>query len=179
MPKKEFTMRISAGLFWILAVTALLDTVAANPWAQDQAVLNPECEARFHWMDNNQDGRLSLEEFVLGSGAQTYGARKVLKHSFLAMDTSGKDYLTLEEFCKPVEPSGKTPEEECAEEFQKMDTDQDGKLTLYEYYIGNNARDIGARNVARNAFATMDRNGDEVLTEEEFCVGRGPLSNPE
>jgi Ca2+-binding EF-hand superfamily protein len=62
-----------------------------------------ECADRFKKMDTDHDGRLSITEFMVGSNAQTYGARKVSQTTFIIMDTDRDELLTLEEFCKGKE----------------------------------------------------------------------------
>jgi hypothetical protein len=59
----------------------------------------------------------------------------------------------------------KKAEVSCKDEFVKLDTDKDGKLSLKEFSAGNSAK-----KKAEAKFKMKDKNKDKALTEEEFCA---------
>jgi Ca2+-binding EF-hand superfamily protein len=170
--EKESVMQMPTRLFVALAVAVTLAAATVQAPAQAQTITGQDCEALFNTTDTDHDGKISIEEFVVGLGGQTYAARKVLKERFAGTDTNKDDVITKDEFCIPVEPSEQAPEEECADRFKKMDTDHDGRLSITEFMVGSNAQTYGARKVSQTTFIIMDTDRDELLTLEEFCKGK-------
>jgi hypothetical protein len=167
-------MQMPTRLFVALAVAVTLAAATVQTPARAQSVSGEECEALFNTTDTDHDGKISIEEFVVGLGGQTYAARKVLKERFVGSDTNKDDVITKDEFCIPVEASEQAPAEECAAIFKKTDTDHDGRVSVSELMVGSNAQSYGTRKLAQTNFIMMDANRDELLTEEEFCKNTEP-----
>jgi len=58
-----------------------------------------QCEELFKKYDTDHDGKLSLTEFFVGTGTQSYGSRKASQTTFIIMDKNQDEELTQEEFC--------------------------------------------------------------------------------
>jgi len=165
------------GMIWILAVmwlTAVGATIC-HAALKDESEYPKECVDMFKEMDKDGDGKVTLEEFVIGAQPPTYAGRKTSKEAFVKMDKNADEVITLDEFCIVQElkegEKPPTPEEQCEELFKKYDTDHDRKLSLTEFIIGAEAQTYGSRKASKNTFILMDRNQDEELTQEEFCAG--------
>jgi Ca2+-binding EF-hand superfamily protein len=111
-------------------------------------------EEAFKKMDANNDGTISLEEFV--------GKRKkeqAIKHAeelFKLLDKNGNGTVCIMEFTK------RSP----AARFKSMDRDDDGTLTFDEFK-GNRQKPEEIEK-AEQRFKAMDKDGDKKLTLEEF-----------
>ena len=104
-------------------------------------------EQIFHEIDDNSDGKIDHEEFT----------RYFYTVSFDFHDVDANDQLTL------VEWVGPSPEGEHEVLFAEMDEDGSGWLIIREY-SSHPLRTI----TVKNAFMTMDRNGDEYLELTEM-----------
>jgi Ca2+-binding EF-hand superfamily protein len=178
--QKEQIMMKTRGIVWILALiwlTAMGATIC-HAALKDESEYPEECVNMFKGMDQDGDGKVTIEEFVIAAQPPTYAGRKLSKDAFLKMDKNADEVITLDEFCIVQElKAGEkppTPEEQCEELFKKHDTDHDGKLSVTELIVGGEAQSYGTRKAYKNTFLLMDRNHDEELTQEEFCAGPEP-----
>ncbi|NUQ64603.1 MAG: EF-hand domain-containing protein [Pirellulales bacterium] len=143
--------------------------------------------ARFHWLDQNGDERMSLEEF---RGAYAEIARHgQAERTVRAMDRNGDGQVTVAEFsafspelqvfCRDIDGDSEltiaeycrwcvTPEETAANQglFAKCDADRNGRVTVGEYAAGN------APVAPKSPFAALDANGDGTLSLEEYLGGK-------
>ncbi|MFW5739923.1 MAG: EF-hand domain-containing protein [Myxococcota bacterium] len=131
------------------------------------------CEDSFRSLDTNDDGQISRDEFM---AVQHRGSNPgaVFDHR----DVDESETLTLAEFCsggghgrgmgpgmghgRGMGPAG--PGRRCAAMFQRLDTNEDGKVTESEFLaVDHRIPDPKAE------FARRDKNGDGSLTLSEFC----------
>ena len=104
-------------------------------------------EKRFQALDKNQDGRVSLEEYLAFLGADHPQRRQFLEYEFRKYDRNGDGFITHEEHWAPVS---------LADEFRALDKNQDGRVSPDEFLQGD------------KMFRRLDRNHDGVITWDEY-----------
>jgi Ca2+-binding EF-hand superfamily protein len=104
----------------------------------------------FHDLDTDQDGQISLSEWLRGGKK---------REEFREYDLNDDGLITAEEVLRYIKNHSRRPlPEGLPPWFQELDTDQDGQITLHEWLKGgNNAAD----------FREYDLNDDGLITAEE------------
>ena len=112
-------------------------------------------DAQFKKLDTDSDGFLSLDEFKAGfPGADAADAKQV----FDLRDTNKDGKLSMDEY-RPI----------LFEEMAlKYDTNKDGRITPEEMKKG-----LPNPTTAENTFKDRDKNGDGVITKEDFKLVQG------
>ena len=89
---------------------------------------------------------------------------------FRRMDDDNNKNLSYEEFHKGVVETGcKMSDEETEALFRRFDTDSSGSVNVNEFLVGIRPPMSAARvKVIEEAFAKMDKTGDEVITAEDL-----------
>lgn len=153
-------------------------TPAAGTQPESSRVGRPGCRAQFHRFDDDDDGRVSREEF--GARPHAHGDADTL---FANRDSDGDGTLTEGEFCSGWRPGpgtrqGGGPADRgprrrmgqravgCEQSFEAFDADGDGKLTFAEF-----ASWPHFRGEPRDLFDARDADSDGLITRAEFCGG--------
>jgi Ca2+-binding EF-hand superfamily protein len=126
---------------------------------------NDDCKDKLKVWDRNGDGKVSLDEY-LGANPNMADASV----SFRPMDKNGDGFLTPDELCGDKPPASPPPKDDCKEQFATLDRDRDGSVSLEEFlavYPGD-----------RDRFDKLNRNGDKVLSPEEWCNDVKPTPPP-
>lgn len=145
-----------------LVVLVVIGVVAcilssANLSAQDAAKkkgdkARPTADERFKKLDADNDGCLTLEEFKASLRGPL--AEKV-EEIFKLKDADKDGKVSLDEFKKTS----------FAEFAVRFDEDKDGKITPEEL-----KKSVKRAEMADKMFKARDKNGDGVITEEDFAV---------
>lgn len=110
----------------------------------------------FSEIDTNSDGQISLEEFEAQGDAR-----------FASIDADNDGAVTLEELVARAEArDAERMEKRISRMFDRMDANEDGKLTQDELQ--------GRRDPAK-MFERIDANSDGVITEEEIADMKGKM----
>lgn len=130
-----------------------------------------KCDECFVKMDADKDGKISLAEF------------KTIEHPggnpeklFKLKDADKDGSLTKEELCSKGMMHENRPMMRCEDNFAKMDTDKDGKLSLAEFKAGEHPGGDPEK-----LFKSRDADKDGFLTKEELCskgMGHGRHPGP-
>ena len=104
-------------------------------------------EKRFHDLDKNRDGQVSLEEYLAFFRADQPQRRQYFEYEFRKYDRNGDGFITIEEHWAPVS---------LADEFRALDKNQDGGISPDEFLQGE------------RQFRRLDRNHDGLVTWEEY-----------
>jgi len=127
---------------FIVALGVLLITGCAST---QEYQLPFEKKALFNALDQNKDGKLSLDEF-----SSLSEDRNTIEDYFKRLDRNNDGFLTPDEFTDKVT-------------FEALDQNRDGKLSLDEF--SSLWKD---RTQLENSFKNLDENNDGFLTQEEF-----------
>jgi Ca2+-binding EF-hand superfamily protein len=102
----------------------------------------------FAQMDKNQDGQVSLADFLAHyQAAVEQDRRRFIEYDFRQYDRNGDGFITREEFLAPVT---------VRDTFRALDKDRDGRISQDEFLLPG------------PMFASMDQNKDGLVTWEEF-----------
>lgn len=116
------------------------------------------CPMMLEWFDDNDDGRITLQEFRAGHDER-----------FVEIDVNGDGKVTLEEFQAAPKPGRQVRAQRM---FRRLDTNADATLSREE---------LAAR--AEWRFQRMDADGNQEITTEELQQampgGRGPGGGPD
>lgn len=110
-------------------------------------------EKRFQDLDKNQDGKVSLEEYLAFFGTDHPQRHQFFEYEFRKYDRNGDGFITIEEHRAPVS---------LADEFRGLDKNQDGRVSPDEFLQGE------------PLFRRLDRNHDGVITWEEYSDAYRP-----
>jgi hypothetical protein len=72
---------------------------------------------------------------------------------------------------RAAKPAGEKPKRDPAEVFKKLDTNNDGKISLEEFKAGPAGQKDPAK--AEEIFGKRDKDGDKSLSLEEFSAAGG------
>ena len=104
-------------------------------------------EKRFHDLDKNGDGKVSVEEYLAFFRADQPPRRQYFEYEFRKYDRNGDGFITIEEHWAPVS---------LADEFRALDKNQDGGISQDEFLQGE------------RLFRRLDRNHDGFITWDEY-----------
>ena len=107
-------------------------------------------ERRFHDLDKNGDGKITLEEYLAYFRAEAPLRRQYFAYEFRKYDKNGDGFITYEEHWAPVT---------LKDEFRALDKNRDGCISLEEFLQGE------------KQFRKLDRNHDGCITLEEYLYG--------
>ena len=127
---------------FIVALGALLITGCASTQEYE---LPFENKALFDTLDQNKDGKVSLDEF-----SSLPEDKNKIEDYFKRLDKNNDGFLTPDEFRDKAT-------------FEALDQNKDGKLSLDEF--SSLWKD---RTQVENSFKSFDKNNDGFLTREEF-----------
>ena len=104
-------------------------------------------EKRFHELDQNGDGKITLKEYLVFFNAYAPLRRQYFEFEFRKYDRNGDGFITYQEHWAPVTSK---------DEFRGLDKNQDGRVSRSEFLQGD------------QQFNKLDRNHDGCLTLEEY-----------
>ena len=107
-------------------------------------------EKRFHDLDKNGDGRITLTEYLAYFGAYSGLRRQYFEYEFRKYDKTGDGVITHAEHLSPVT---------LKDEFRALDKNRNGCVSRSEWLQGD------------QQFRQLDRNHDGCLTLEEYLYG--------
>jgi Ca2+-binding EF-hand superfamily protein len=165
----------------MMVAVAGIGLVAAqwNAFGQDQPKEGKK--PVFQKMDANGDGKVTTDEFAArrkawlkemdANGDGKISQDEFLKDTFKNMDTDNDDDVKLDEFViffvgpenKDKKAAGQ-PKEGKKTEFERIDLDENGELTVEEIVVDREA-----------IFKAMDANGDGKVTPDEFKAHKDKL----
>ena len=141
-------MNPTAKLITVLVVGAtMLASTASQALTPTREQVQKSWEKRFHDLDKDRDGKVSLAEYLAFHGAEHPLRRQFLEYEFRKYDRNGDGFITLEEHWAPVN---------LEDEFRGLDKNQDGRISRDEFLQGE------------RLFRQLDRNNDGVITWEEY-----------
>ena len=154
--KKEIRMRAIRFLTMATCVVLLLGAYLMPSAAQARA---KDPEAVFMSMDVDKDGKVTKAEFLA-----VYKNKARAERLFKVYDKDGNGYLVKQEY---VVTARKLSEERKAKraqrQFDKMDTNKDGKVSKEEFLAHHQA-------YLEKKFKAYDKNGDGYLVKEELTI---------
>jgi len=124
-------------------------------------------ERQFRQLDRDGNGVLTEREFLGGSVGKVAEQKKALFRQLDGDRSGGLDLAEFESY-RPPPP----PREVLRKEFERKDSDGDGKIT-WEEFVGSRQGD--ARWQARKNFIRLDRDGDGVVTQKEYLQRGQPV----
>lgn len=122
----------------------------AFPRVPTQEQVRQARERRFHDLDKNGDGKITLAEYLAFFRPDTPSLRQYQEYEFRKYDRNGDGFISREEFFAPVT---------LEDEFRALDKNRDGCITRYEFLQGE------------RLFRGLDRNHDGCITLEEYLYG--------
>jgi Ca2+-binding EF-hand superfamily protein len=141
----------------LLAAVVILPASGSTPAAAltpTREQVKKSWEKRFQDLDNNRDGKVSLEEYLAFFGADHPLRRQFLEYEFRKYDRNGDGFITREEHWARLSLS---------DEFRALDKDQDGRVSPDEFLQGE------------KLFRSLDRNHDGFITWDEYSDAYGPM----
>jgi Ca2+-binding EF-hand superfamily protein len=108
-------------------------------------------EKRFHDLDQNGDGKITLTEYLIFFKATSPQRRQYFEYEFRKYDRNGDGFITYEEHWAPVT---------LKDEFRAQDKNRDGRVSRSEFLLGGD-----------KIFRSLDRNHDGFITLEEYLFG--------
>tara|TARA_R110002049_G_scaffold46487_1_gene135223 strand:- start:187863 stop:189500 length:1638 start_codon:yes stop_codon:yes gene_type:complete len=135
-----------------------------------QRVDRPEV---FRMKDLSEDGSLDKKEFAAGALGKM---REASDQQFDERDLDGDGKLSIKEF---EERRGKDPSERREQHrllFANQDRDENGNVTLQEFTVGLSGTEL---TYETNLFRALDKDGDDVLNEDEFTDREAALDTPQ
>lgn len=107
-------------------------------------------EKRFHDLDNNGDGQITLTEYLAYFRAYSGLRRQYFEYEFRKYDRNGNGVITHAEHWAPVT---------LKDEFRALDKNRDGCVSRNEFLQGD------------KQFRKLDRNHDGCLSLKEYLYG--------
>ena len=107
-------------------------------------------EKRFHDLDKNGDGQITLTEYLAYFRASAGPRRQYFEYEFRKYDRNGDGVITHAEHWAPVT---------LKDEFRALDKNRNGCISRSEWLQGD------------QQFFKLDRNRDGCLTLEEYLYG--------
>ena len=98
-------MNKSTKLIVFLSATVMILTSSfppASALTPTREQVQQAWEKRFHDMDKNRDGKVSLAEYLSFYGAESPPRRQFLEYEFRKYDRNGDGFITFEEYLAPV-----------------------------------------------------------------------------
>lgn len=143
--------------FFLSALVMILapDPTPAFSRAPGREQVQDSWEKRFQDLDQNRDGRVSLEEYLAFFGEGSPMRRKNVAYEFRKYDRNGDGFITQEEHFTTVT---------LKDEFRGLDQNRDGRVSRDEFLDA----DI--------IFHPLDRNHDGFITLEEYLYRYGNRS---
>lgn len=126
-----------------------------------------KAEDYFDLIDEDESGEVSLQELISFSPGNTSSVSH--QRTFLIADADESFLLSLEEWLRYKKGIAEPPPGVSLLDFDLADTTQDDRLEVWEFgsALPNDIPDAKLR----AKFAKLDKNGDEVLTRNEWNPG--------
>jgi Ca2+-binding EF-hand superfamily protein len=148
--QEKTEMHPSAKIMVFLAAAVIIlasGLPQAFPRTPTREQVKKSWEKRFHDLDKNGDGKITLAEYLAFFRAYSPPRRQYFEFEFRKYDKNGDGFITYEEHWAPVT---------LKDEFRALDKNRDGCVTRDEFLQGD------------KQFRKLDRNHDGCLTLEEY-----------
>jgi Ca2+-binding EF-hand superfamily protein len=151
--RKKTEMHQALKIFVLLSAAVIIlanGFTPAFPRTPTREQVEKSRERRFQDLDKNQDGKVSLTEYLAFFRGDSPQRRQFLEYEFRKYDRNGDGFITHEEFFAPVS---------LRDEFRALDKNRDGRVSREEFLQED------------KIFRNLDRNHDGFITLEEYLYG--------